>query len=991
VSYITPGGVHWLANGGVAPVTEADIQAAMGGGAPQSSAPSGLDHLLPPSAPQGGPSDFREPGIGGALDTTIRTLARGVPLLGQAADYGDAAINATLAPFVEPVLDMIPGHDRKWDIGGGKTWQDRYDRAMAMQRGMDSQVDHDAPIASAAGQILGGGAGILASGGLLTPATGALARLAPAAGVIPQMATGAVDGALLGAGSGYLQGDGGFTDPSRFRDASQDAAVGGIVGGAAPAVFSGAKTLWDNSVQKALDALTSRVRVGAPDSSATPPVNTLAAALHPGPAFGPVDPAADSLATAIETHGLPPGGSSPNAAVDAAAVRTTAPSVSVPRSAANEAYDRIYRAVTRAGQTPAEALAQAQRLGTFGTLADTSVPVQDFARTVADAPGQAGKIARGALDLRQQGEMESGQYSVLPASLRIADTLGASLGVSGRTAAGDTEGLLAAQKASAGPAYAKAYSAPPVALSDLQEFAQSPMFRSAYDRARSISQKEFVKLPDGTEAIQPIPPFEALGASSRPSASAPPLIDPAADAEGLARARSDVDLYGPRQGGDLFSAIRARGGVRVKDASGQRYLVGPDMDALAVQSPGVLNNRNGMAPEDMAQSLADEGWFGASVEDPSKAFEAAWNEQAAGRPVYHPDAQDIDFNYRKADFDREASDAGVSANDSPAEAAAKLHAYRTADDAERAAVQWEGNLGDPDEAEFDRLASPGGRTLDWRTLDLTKQAMDDMIREGKVQGIGANDQAATKGFLTRYVAKLDSLNPDYAPARAAFAGPAKLLDAIDAGRAYMGEDAPAIASAMGKMSPSEQEAFRVGALQAERDRLGGVPVTHNAAMRAGVNTPNRLAKLQQLFPDQATYGRYVDMLQNENTMFGTRARVLNGSLTSRNLGHQEDADHNPLEALSEVAELHHNPAGGAMRLLGRLITAGNGQRMREPVSDAAASILFNSHPDAFPDFSAGLAEAAKRAAMAHALSGTARPAATASAVGLADALQRGNR
>ena len=45
--------------------------------------------------------DFNFPGA--------RQMAAGVPLLGQVADQGDAAFNATLAPVVEPLMDMIPG------------------------------------------------------------------------------------------------------------------------------------------------------------------------------------------------------------------------------------------------------------------------------------------------------------------------------------------------------------------------------------------------------------------------------------------------------------------------------------------------------------------------------------------------------------------------------------------------------------------------------------------------------------------------------------------------------------------------------------------------------------------------------------------------------------------------------------------------------------------------------------------------------------------
>jgi hypothetical protein len=986
VSYVTPGGVHWHQDG-----RTASLWGGVAGGQPQApplppQAPPPQAQAAPPASstsmfsdliPSAGTApatDFREPGVLGAANSIARTLARGVPILGQAADYADAATNATLAPIVEPVLDMIPGHDRKWDIAGGKTWQDRYDRAFAMQRGMDAQVDKDQPVLSAGGQFLGGGLGILASGGVLTPATGALARLAPAAGMIPKMAAGALDGALLGAGTGYLQGDGGLDDPSRFQGAERDAIFGGLAGGAAQPVLGVAKGVWNATGSKLLDALMGRATIGGPPA----PASDLAAALTQRA----------SAADAFQGVEALPGGATDLA--DALAARASAPTFTGPRSAVNGAYDRVLQAIQRSGQSPAEALDQAQTLGPFGMLADTGVPMSDLARAIADAPGEGGQIAADTLNLRQAGLLENGQWNVRPSSQRIGDTLAQTLGVSGRTAAADTEGLLASQKASAGPAYAAAYEAAPVPVSELSDFSSSPMFQAAYDRARAISQREFVTMPDGTERLQPLPQLDLTAPSPRALIAGPDGAG-ALDQDGLNQALADVRLYGDRRSGSLFSAVRSLGGIRTTDAAGNRFMAGPDLDPLASRYPGLINNRSGMSPENMAQALQEEGWFGPSLEeDPSKPFETAWNREVRGDRVYHPDAAGVDYNYNRAMFEQEAADAGVGANDSPQVAARKLWDYRNFDQTERAAIQAESDASDPFGQEFDRLSAPRGQALDWRSLDLMKQGMDDLIREGRVQGIGANEQAATKGYLARFVAKLDSLNPAYSSARAAYAGPAKLMDAIDAGRAYMGEDAPAIASAMADMSPSEQEAFRVGALQSERDRLGSVPVTRNAAERAGVATPTRLEKLRQLFPDDASFARYANFLQGENTMFATRARVLGGSQTARNLIQAEDADHNPLELIASGVEAAHEPAVGGLRILTRLLQAGNGRKLDPQTANATASILFNMNPEAFPDFSAGLSAAANRAALVRALGGTTTPAASVGAVSLKDALaQRG--
>jgi hypothetical protein len=964
--------------------------------------PDGTQHALNPvkasaPAPSGGAfddlvptADAKAPGPGldtddGAVDATIRTLARGVPILGPLANYANAATNATLAPWFEPLLDAIPGHDRRDDIAeGGASWGQRFDRSLAMQRALDAQVDHDHPVLSLGGQIVGGALGVAASGGLLTPATGFLARVAPEAGLLPQMATGAVDGAALGGAQGYLAGDGGLGDPSRIQGAERGAIFGGAAGGAAAPVLAGGRALWNATGQKLVDAALGPVTIGdAPASDA----DLLAQAVG--------DHGADQLAGRSGGGNLPASGASPRTAADdladAIAARAEAPSIEVAPSAASGAYDRIFRAISRAGQTPDEVIDQARKLGTFGTLADTSVPAMDLARAVADAPGQGGQIAQRALDLRQKGSLDpaTGQWEVRPASLRVGDTLGNALGVS-EGAADAQSALVARQRSAAGPAYRQAYAAPPVSVDDLSDFSSSPMFQEAYDRARAISQREFVTMPDGSEKIMPLPPLDltapaapgAIGGSSLSSG------DTAFD-----QALQDIRQYGPERSGSLITAIRAKGGLKLLDSQGQRYSVGPDIDGdvLAARYPGLINNRSGMPAEGMAQALQEDGWFGHGVEDPTEPFEQAMWKDVNGDGYFHPDAYEVGHVYNQRALDEEMSAAGIPAGTPTPKAAQMLADYRSADNLERQAIQAEGNAGDPYQQEFDRLSAPRGQQLDWRTLDLMKQGMDDMVREGRVQGIGANEQRATTGYLSRFVDQIDALNPDYATARAAFAGPAKLLDAIDAGRAYMGEDAPTVTAAMKDLSPSEQDAYRLGAVQAERDRLGSVPVTYDAATRAGVNTPNRLAKLQALFPDQASYAAYVQKLQNEATMFGTRARVLGNSSTASRLAHMDDMESNPLEALSEVAEMGHNPHGGALRLLGRLLTAGNGQQLREPVANAASAIMFNQNPDAFPSFEQGLSDAATRARLAAIVAGKAQPAASTAASGLATALDQYQR
>ena len=715
-----------------------------------------------------------------------RSIGRGVPVIGSFLDEADAATNAGLAPLLEPLMDRIPGHDKRFDIGSGGSFDDRYQRALAMQRGLDATFDADHPAISTSAKVAG------AVGSILPTALIAPAALSPAstmlghgAALVPRIAAGAVDGALLGGAQGYGDGDGGALDPSRLASAGRGATFGAAAGGALPVGGALLSRGWDATGRRLADALIGDVKLGAPPSRA----EALAAL---------VDKAANDGAVPVVST------ATGSAGADAAAARSAVPPASVKPSDAQGAYDRLWRAVERQGQTPAGAVETVGDLGPYGMMADAGDQTRDLARTVTNLPGKARTTAREALDLRQRGQLVDGEFAVRPASTRIADAAADGLGLQGRAYHPEIEQIVAAQKAEAGPAYAKAYQAAPVETgrgdsvrdalesswaevtgkappegAPLSEFTGSPVFQKAYDRARGISEKEFVTQPDGSSKIVPLP-----------------------------------------------------------------------------------------------------------AEIP--------------------------------------------------------------------------------------------KALDWRTLDLIKQGLDDMVKEGRVQGIGGNEQGALKGYLSRFVSKLDRINPDYADARAAFAGPARMVDAADAGRAFFREDAPTNAKAMADLTDGEKDMFRIGALQALRDRLGNASVTYDAASKAGFLQPAQLERFKELFPTPKAYGDFVNMLSREKTMFDTRAAVTGNSTTARQLADMSEAHEDPLATVGHVAAAAHGDAASIGKLVTGLFKA-DPAKMRPGTADALANLLFNMDTAALPTTRTGLAEAQRRAALAGALTRSATPAAATAA------------
>lgn len=162
---------------------------------------------------------------GGIVDNTVRAVSRGVLGLGSYLDEADAATNAALAPYVDPLL---PDSFQKLP---GKTFGERYDQALAIQRGKDASFDAAHPIASTGLQLAGG----LASGGAALKAAPAVAKTAlglGGEGLVGRMLASGASGAGIGAVQGFGAGEGGAEN--RAANALIEGGMGGALGSAVP-------------------------------------------------------------------------------------------------------------------------------------------------------------------------------------------------------------------------------------------------------------------------------------------------------------------------------------------------------------------------------------------------------------------------------------------------------------------------------------------------------------------------------------------------------------------------------------------------------------------------------------------------------------------------------------------------------------------------------------------------------------------------------------
>lgn len=673
----------------------------------------------------------------------VRAFAQGVPVLGAYADEGNAAINAALAPTVEPWTQMpgwealanlgvLPKYDERFALADKGDFKNRYDAALNYTKGIDDQAVKDRP-----GMY---GAGALAGTVAALPYLGWLSARAAGSNLAVRTGAGLAEGGLWGAAQGYGSGEGAGFDPSRLEGAMKSGAFGAGVGAALPTVGNALGMAWQ----------------GGKEAVA-----------------GVRAPALAREATSGASEAL---GASPEQAIAAALIKPKA-GAAAPAAGGNDAYARIAQAMARQKATPAELVEQTTALGPHGVLADTGEPMRDLARAAVNRPSGAADIAKKNLDPRQMGVLVDGEFTSRSSSQRILDEAAKGLGVEGKQFHQEIDGLLATRKATADPLYAKVREAPPVDIGELRDFAGTPDFRAAYGRAREISQREFVSLPDGSKQIVPLP--------------------------------------------EHFTS--------------------------------------------------NEG-------------------------------------------------------------------------------------------------------VDWRTLDLMKQSLDDMVTEGATQGIGSNARGAIKSYRDAFRDKLDTLNPDYKAARAAYAGPSAMVEAMEDGRKLLREDAYVIGKRLKDMGESEQQMVRLGALQELKAKLGNTDVTYDAARTAGVLKPNQLERFKELFPDQAAFARFANTLGAEQTMFQTRSALFGNSTTARQLAAMKDEP----DLAGQAVETAINVKTGGMAAVVRALAKISGPSPMKPATaEDIASILTNLDQGQLPRVARRLAEEQRRQALARAVGATARPAANA--------------
>lgn len=231
---------------------------------------------------------------------------------------------------------------------------------------------------------------------------------------------------------------------------------------------------------------------------------------------------------------------------------------------------------------------------------------------------------------------------------------------------------------------------------------------------------------------------------------------------------------------------------------------------------------------------------------------------------------------------------------------------------------------------------------DVRTLDYMKRGIDALIDKGyKGAGMSSAEATALRDLKKEFVKVIDANVPEYAAARAQYAGDIEVLDALRLGREkyltakMLPEQARQL---VGEMSVAERDALRAGVAQSALDKIMNAPQQVNAAQRV-IGAPATRKRLEVLFDDPAEFKLFEAALEREADLFRNAQEVIRNSRTANKKEAIEDLKKTDklLDIAGEAVDLS---TGGTGTVLGRVLRFMNKARgLDEKTAAELADIL----------------------------------------------------
>ncbi len=230
-----------------------------------------------------------------------------------------------------------------------------------------------------------------------------------------------------------------------------------------------------------------------------------------------------------------------------------------------------------------------------------------------------------------------------------------------------------------------------------------------------------------------------------------------------------------------------------------------------------------------------------------------------------------------------------------------------------------------------------GRTVRVPTLqvlDYVKRGLDDILYSGKRTGtIGRGMLRALETRRQEFLSRLDQLYPDYAKARAVYAGDTRMLEAIEMGQEFARKNPVDIRAALAQLSsPAEREHYLIGAVDSLKQAIGNSPDGSDIVRRVFAVREKRQI-LESLFPSRDAFKDFANRLTAEKRMRTTLDATRGNSTTAQQtVGLADLADDEMLTMIPQLA------AGNYMGVAGRLMNRSRGNLGAN--AEAALPVLF---------------------------------------------------
>lgn len=212
-------------------------------------------------------------------------------------------------------------------------------------------------------------------------------------------------------------------------------------------------------------------------------------------------------------------------------------------------------------------------------------------------------------------------------------------------------------------------------------------------------------------------------------------------------------------------------------------------------------------------------------------------------------------------------------------------------------------------------------------LHQAKMAIDDLMSGEAKTSMGSVAKARVRKYQDTLIDAIESAGESGAKYREGRLGTAaawRINDALENGENFMLKrafaNADEMAEAVSKMRPEELEAFRTGAGQAIKSKLGDMNTRTDSTKRL-MDIPNLEAKIKTAFGDQDTFRRYIGNLENERAMFDSYGKIIGGSRTGEVMAEQADSTIDPGRITQGLREIFTptsvvDPIRGAVNVAG---------------------------------------------------------------------------